>query len=77
MIIFKNSRSPIHILSGEQLDKKVNEFMDGRERHIALALALYLKGEPHREFGPAIKKVLDDFRVKEAVDAFSQRDKKK
>lgn len=57
--------------SNKVTDDEITKWMDHREQLIALHLALYLKGEQHREFGPSIQKVLDDFHVKEAVDAYN------
>ena len=59
------------LLSKKKFNDEIARWQDHREQLIALHLALYLKGEQHREFGPSIQKVLDDFHVKEAVDAYN------
>lgn len=74
MILFKNSKHPIHILSGRTLEGEIKKWQDHREQLIALHLGLYLKGEQHRKLGPSITKVLDDFHVKEAVEEYRKKD---
>ena len=68
--LFKNSKNPIKIFSAKAFEEEIQKWMGHREALVAMAIGLYLKGEQHREFSPSIKKLMEDFHIKEAVDTY-------
>ena len=72
MILFKNSKNPIHIMSEKQRVAEIEKFQDQREANICRHIGLYLKGEQHAPFSKQVEHLLETFHIKEAVDSYNK-----